>query len=136
MTGTYHKAPVTLREDPVEAMNIIRGKSSDFYKNWLSPDEFLSLIRNNGLLVEKTIGKGFSDLTLPETKVFSKTCSDADFQAMLQFEEALSNQPDALGLASHIQVIARKVKGRAFGTKRSRGQGLHIKENLSPLRCV
>ncbi len=111
MTGTYHKALVTLREDAVEAMNILRGKSSGFYKNWLSPNEFLSLIRNSGLLVEKTIGKGFSALTVPETKLFSKTYSDADFQTMLQFEEALSNRPDALGLASHIQVVARKVNG-------------------------
>jgi hypothetical protein len=74
-----------------------------------SPNEFRSMLENNGFEVEKIIGKGISMPMRISNKFFTKKkYSETLFNNLLQFELALCDEPDALALAGHMQAITHK----------------------------
>ena len=75
-----------------------------------TPDEFRSMLERNGFEVQKIIGKGVTiPLRMGEEIYLRKDCPESLLDKILKLEFALCERPDALGLAGHMQAIARKV---------------------------
>ncbi len=76
-------------------------------RGWfLTPIEFRKILENNGLKVEKIVGKVITFLGVPEK--FRDTMSQDLLQKLLGIEMSLCEREDALGLAIHLQAIAYK----------------------------
>jgi len=74
-----------------------------------TPTEFRTMLERNGLCVEKIIGKGVTmPLRIRKETYFRKDFSEDLLDKILEIEYALCEKPDALALAGHLQVIARK----------------------------
>lgn len=74
-----------------------------------TPDEFRTMLQEAGFRVEKIIGKV---VTMP-LRIRKETYARSDYpqdlyDKILEFELAMCERPDALGLAGHFQAIARK----------------------------
>lgn len=74
-----------------------------------TPDEFRSMLEINGFKVEKMVGKGVTiPLRMTEEFYMKKECPEDIINRILRLEFALCEKPDALGLAGHLQAVARK----------------------------
>ena len=104
----YPRALIALRDSPRDAIEILRDKPDNTRAKMLSVNGFLSIIRESGLVVEKVVGKGFSALTMSEKKLLEEPYTPDEFSALAEFEEMMSALPEAVHLAVHIHVIARK----------------------------
>jgi len=75
----------------------------------LSPQEFMQMLENNGLRVDRIVGKlftmplGFSWETLTSEKF-----SEELFEKIVRVELELASKPDTVCLGSHFQAIAHK----------------------------
>lgn len=75
-----------------------------------TPNEFRGMLERNGFLVEKIVGKGITMPLRISKELFMKRVYPEDlFNKILQFELALCEESDALGLAGHLQAIAYKL---------------------------
>jgi len=75
----------------------------------LSPDEFRLLLEENGVKIEKTIGKGVTmPLTMPAEEFYTKDYKPEFLEKVLKIEFALCDKPDALALAGHLQAVGYK----------------------------
>jgi ubiquinone/menaquinone biosynthesis C-methylase UbiE len=74
-----------------------------------TPDEFRAMLEQNGLCVDKIVGKGITmPLRISKKLYIEKRYSEDLFNKLLDFELALCEKPDALALAGHLQAIAYK----------------------------
>lgn len=75
----------------------------------LSPSEFQQLLENNGIRIERMVGKIFTmPLALPYEKWTSENYTEDFLKQILNFEFDLINNPDAAPLGGHIQAIGYK----------------------------
>lgn len=110
----YPLALIYLPDDPAKAMETISGQYYHKLGNMevftVTPNEFKEILEANKLRVEKIIGKGITmPLRIPPNIFFKKEYSVEFFNKILQIELALCEKSDALGLAGHLQAIARKL---------------------------
>ena len=117
----YVQSLVSLPEKPSlnkidDALNILlRKRYGSMTKNgkvkiytW-TPDEFQTMLKRNGLRVEKIVGKGVTMPLRISKELFMKKHYPNDlFNKLLQFELTLCEKPDALALAGHLQAITYK----------------------------
>jgi ubiquinone/menaquinone biosynthesis C-methylase UbiE len=74
-----------------------------------TPDEFRTMLEQNGLHVETIVAKGVTmPLRIKKETYLKKKYPEDLFKKILQFELALCEKPDALALAGHLQAIAYK----------------------------
>jgi ubiquinone/menaquinone biosynthesis C-methylase UbiE len=117
----------------VQALSAVSGKSSEDNmeranqllaseeQEWMTkdgsvkvythtPDEFRGILERNGLRVEKIVGKVVTmPLRIRQELFMEKKFSPDLLSQILQFEFAVCEKPDALGLAGHLQAIAYKI---------------------------
>jgi len=75
----------------------------------LSPDGFRHLLEENGIEIEKIIGKGVTmPLIIPTRKYYTKDYTPEFLEKVLKIEFALCDKPDALALAGHLQAVGYK----------------------------
>lgn len=75
----------------------------------LSPDEFRLLLENNGVRIEKIIGKVITmPLAIPVEKTYTKDYTQEFLEKVLKIELALCDKPDVLALAGHFQAVGYK----------------------------
>lgn len=75
----------------------------------LSPQEFKQMLENNGIRVEKIVGKLFTmPLGLSWEKVISEKFTEELFRKIMRIELELINRPEAICLGSHFQGIGHK----------------------------
>jgi hypothetical protein len=78
-----------------------------------TPDEFRAMLERSGFCVEKIVGKVMTmPLRLRHETYKRKDCPEELFRKILELELDLSERPDALALAGHLQAITVK-RGRA-----------------------
>jgi ubiquinone/menaquinone biosynthesis C-methylase UbiE len=110
----YVLALSMVSEDASNAFNVlsketpfIMRKSLEVYA--LSPQEFEQMLENNGVRVEKIVGKLFTmPLGLSWKKVISEKFTEELFKEIMRVELELANRPDAICLGSHFQAIGHK----------------------------
>jgi ubiquinone/menaquinone biosynthesis C-methylase UbiE len=99
-----------------EVINVLERKKYDAMTNdgrvkihtW-TPDEFRNMLERNGFKVQKMVGKGMTmPLRITQDLYMKKDCSENLLNEVLQLELALSEKPDALALAGHLQAVAFK----------------------------
>jgi ubiquinone/menaquinone biosynthesis C-methylase UbiE len=102
-------ADLTLKILRNEAQFEMRGRLNVYP---LSPDEFRSLLENNGVRVDKIIGKVVTmPLILPRDRFWTEDYSKDFFESLLRIEFSVCERPDALALAGHFQAIGYKREG-------------------------
>jgi ubiquinone/menaquinone biosynthesis C-methylase UbiE len=75
-----------------------------------TPQEFREMLEQNGLRVEKIVGKvATMPLRVRQEFFMEKNHPKELLNQLLQFELALSEKPDALALAGHLQATAFKI---------------------------
>lgn len=75
-----------------------------------APEEFRKMLEENGLHVEKIIGKVITmPIRIRKEKYMQSTYTQDLYDRILQLELDLCEKPDALGLAGHLQAITRKI---------------------------
>lgn len=75
----------------------------------LSPVKFRRLLEENGIKIEKIIGKGVTmPLAIPYQKYYTKDYTPEFLEKVLKIELALCDKPDALALAGHFQAVGYK----------------------------
>jgi len=74
----------------------------------LTPIGFRKMLKNNGLEVEKIVGKVIAILSWSKKFLGKKKVSQDLLQRLLKMEMELCERDDALGLAGHLQAIAYK----------------------------
>jgi len=85
----------------------IMRKSLNVYT--LSPDEFRRLLEDNGVRIERMIGKVCTmPLALPIKKWSSEKYAEKLVEKILKIEFDLINMPDTVSLGAHIQAIGYK----------------------------
>ena len=74
-----------------------------------TPDEFRTLLEQNGFRVEKIIGKGYTmPLRIADEMYMERKYPEALFNRLLQIELYMCDRPDSLALAGHLQATAYK----------------------------
>lgn len=115
--SAQNKYPMVLAylpDDVEKAKGLISGHYyhmlGDMKVYTMTPDEIKELLETNRLRIEKMVGKG---VTMPlgiSSDIYSKKdYSERIFSLILQIELTHCERNDALGLAGHLQAIARKV---------------------------
>jgi ubiquinone/menaquinone biosynthesis C-methylase UbiE len=110
----YVLALSTLSEDADYAFNVLSKEkpfkmrqSLEVYA--LSPQEFKQMLENNGVKIEKIVGKLFTmPLGLSWEKVINEKFTEELFEKIMRVELELANKPDAICLGSHFQAIGHK----------------------------
>lgn len=75
----------------------------------LAPDEFRRLLEENGVKIEKIIGKGVTmPLVIPTQRFYTKDYTPEFLEKVLKIEFTLCEKPDALALAGHLQAVGYK----------------------------
>lgn len=75
----------------------------------LAPEEFRQLLENNGLTIDKLVGKLFTmPLALPQKQMTAEKYSSQWYNQLLKLENELSNKLDAVALGGHVQAICFK----------------------------
>jgi ubiquinone/menaquinone biosynthesis C-methylase UbiE len=75
----------------------------------LSPQEFKQMLENNGVRIERMVGKLFTmPLGLPSEKMASEDYTEEFYEHIMNIELELANRPDAVPLAGHFQAIGYK----------------------------
>jgi len=74
-----------------------------------APEEFREILERNGFHVERIVGKGYTMPLRVSKELFMKKKYSQDLlDKIVEFELELSEKPDALALAGHMQAIAHK----------------------------
>lgn len=110
----YPLALIYLPDDPKKTMELISNQHYHKLGNMqvftVTPNEFKEILEANELRVEKIVGKGITmPLRIQPDIFFKKEYSDEFFNKILAIELALCEKSDALGLAGHLQAIARRL---------------------------
>ncbi len=106
-----------LQDDADLALKVLRNDVQFVMRGRLkvypsSPDEFRVLLENNGVRVDKIVGKVVTmPLTLSRDRFWTEDFSKDFFENLLRIELSLCERPDALALAGHFQAIGYKMKG-------------------------
>ena len=75
----------------------------------LSPEEFRTMLENNGVRIERIVGKLFTvPLGLPREKQTAKSYPKEFLDKIIKMEFTLSKKADAMPLGSHLQAIGYK----------------------------
>jgi ubiquinone/menaquinone biosynthesis C-methylase UbiE len=75
-----------------------------------APEEFRKMLEENGLHVERIIGKVITmPIRIKKETYMQSTYTQDLYDRILQLELDLCERPDALGLAGHLQAITRKI---------------------------
>jgi ubiquinone/menaquinone biosynthesis C-methylase UbiE len=87
-----------------KATQFIMGNSLKVYS--LSPDEFRELLETNGVRIERIVGKLFTiPLAVSRQQIYSEDYDNDFCEKIMKIESELSNRPDTLALAGHLQAI-------------------------------
>jgi ubiquinone/menaquinone biosynthesis C-methylase UbiE len=82
-------------------------KSLEVYA--LSPEEFRQILENNGVKVERIVGKLFTmPLAISLQKMTSEDYTNEMYEQIMGIELELANRPDSISLAGHFQAIGYK----------------------------
>ena len=77
----------------------------------LSPDEFINLLTENGIRINRIIGKGITmPLAITAKKYWTKKYDQKFLEKVLEIEMNLCERKDALSLAGHLQAIGYRSK--------------------------
>lgn len=101
-------------EDVNYACSVLSKEKPFFMRNslnvyTLSPEEFRLLLENNGVRIEKIVGKLFTmPLGLSGQKMIAKDYTKEFLDRMIQIELELAENPDSVCLGSHLQAIGFK----------------------------
>ena len=85
----------------------IMCKSLEVYT--LSPQEFMQMLENNGVTVDRIVGKLFTmPLGFSLERLTSEEFTEELFEEIMRVELELANRPDTVCLGSHFQAIGHK----------------------------
>jgi ubiquinone/menaquinone biosynthesis C-methylase UbiE len=72
----------------------------------LSPEEFRQMLENNGVKVDRMVGKLFTmPLGIPFREMTREDFTEETFEQIMRVELELADKPDSVSLAGHIQAI-------------------------------
>jgi hypothetical protein len=75
----------------------------------LSPEEFMQMLENNGVRVDRIVGKLFTmPLGFSWERLTSEEFTEELFDKIMRVELELANRPDTVCLSSHFQAIGYK----------------------------
>jgi ubiquinone/menaquinone biosynthesis C-methylase UbiE len=101
-------------EDVNYAYSVLSREKPFFMRNslevyTLSPEEFRTMLEDNGIRVEKIVGKLFTmPLGLSGQKMIIENYSRELLDRIIQMEVSLAQRPDSVCLGSHLQAIGFK----------------------------
>jgi len=97
-----YASKVLLKETP-----FIMRQSLKVYA--LSPQEFMQMLENNGVRVDRIVGKLFTmPLGFSWERLTSEEFTEELFDKIVRVELELANRPDTVCLGSHFQAIGHK----------------------------
>lgn len=101
-------------EDVNYAYSVLSKEKPFFMRNslnvyTLSPEEFRLMLENNGVRIEKIVGKLFTiPLGLSGEKMIAEDYTKEFLERMIQIELEFAEKPDSVCLGSHLQAIGFK----------------------------